>query len=623
MAHGSAARPICRWQSRVMFESNERAERAKGRSLLSLGLALEEERARAQAVEAAGQVQADAASRHRYARAQHETKPGGLMEALAAARVQSDEPDMPIPPADESLLSTLAARDTADENQHRALTGLHPAIAGIARSKVLIASTALAGALLGAVVVLSQPKTFEARSEVLVGDGDPASQARILISPPMLTKIVQKLSLANDAEFSGQSRTGFLTLVDPAGLLRLPWSNGQAGNADPQVRAIAALAGRLSVERDGNSLVLAARTDDAGKSALIANTLVNAFLDEVTAQQSAEIRRAAAALTSGLDDLRGQVEAAENNVETFRSEKGIFDAQGRSVADDELTKLNDQLAQARAKTLEIEAKARSAQQLDINAVTAALPEDMTSNTMTELRAQYAGIKQAVDYATVRFGPRHSQRRAAEAQLAGAEEQIRAELRRIVSSLQVELKRAVDVEQSISVRLDQLKLGQAQANRDMIELRQLEREANSKQAVYDAFLLGVREMGEQNLSAANVRVISTASQPLEPVGPSPMASAAIGAFLGLLAGLGIAATRGTATRSRVSTIPHGHAVGSTAKIPTQADLKAPSETPVTAPSIIPNDIAASISDSISDIRETLRECRDALRLLADRHARRFF
>ncbi|TIN45120.1 MAG: hypothetical protein E5Y30_45685, partial [Mesorhizobium sp.] len=68
---------------------------------------------------------------------------------------------------------------------------------------------------------------------------------------------------------------------------------------------------------------------------------------------------------------------------------------------------NEQLSVARARTLELNARAASARSVDVNSVlTGTLPEEINSNTMSDLRSQYASLKQEADRAAIRFGPRH-------------------------------------------------------------------------------------------------------------------------------------------------------------------------------------------------------------------------
>lgn len=69
----------------------------------------------------------------------------------------------------------------------------------------------------------------------------------------------------------------------------------------------------------------------------------------------------------------------------------------------------------------------------------------------------------------------------------------------------------------------------------VKLRELEREASAKTALYQTFLTRSGEAAErQQIDATDVRVISPAVEPIRPTWPPrPIIAAAAGAALGLL------------------------------------------------------------------------------------------
>ncbi|RWJ24956.1 MAG: succinoglycan biosynthesis protein exop [Mesorhizobium sp.] len=440
-------------------------------------------------------------------------------------------------------------------------------VRGVARSKLLIVAMTILGATLGVAIALSTPKKYEATAELIVDPRDlkltdrdltqsvvasdatlaiVENQVRVLTSGTVLNKVVDKLNLVNDPEFNGQGSDGLGVMT----LIRSILSRNDGPGADEGRRralAVANLAESLSVERGGKTFVISvsATTQNGEKSALIANTMTDVFLQTFGQIQSDTAGRATNELTGRLDELRKGVEVAERKVEDFRAAHDLVDAQGHLISDDEMLKLNQQLAIARARTLELNARAASARSIDVNSVlSGTLPEEINSNTMSDLRSQYAALKQEADRAAIRFGPRHPELQALNAQLAGSRERIAAELRRIASSLQVDLRRAVQLEQDLASRLAQLKVRSGDVNSDLVTLRELEREAAAKRSVYEQYLLRARETGEQkDINTANINVISRAFAPLEPNGPSRAVTVLAGLLAGLASGVGLGAMRG--------------------------------------------------------------------------------
>lgn len=472
----------------------------------------------------------------------------------------------------------VPGREFRHDGEWRPLIEPMKIVNGIVKSRNIIIATTVAGALLGVALALSTPKRYESVAELLVDPRDlkianneitqsslPSdatlaiveNQVRVMTSGNVLEKVVDRLNLQNDPEFNG--RAGGFSPRALISELRSIFSRDEGGVGDVRrALAIRNLGESLDVERGGRTFVVSVgvTTHDPQKSALIANTLTDTFLQTYGDIQSGSAGRASDELTSRLAELQASVEAAERKVEAYKSENDIIDAGGRLISDDEMVKLNDQLSVARARTIELNARAASARNLDLNAVVGGeLPEQIASPVMGELRTQYAVAKQEVERLSVRLGPRHPERLAAEAQLAGAQQSMTAELRRITASIQVELKRAVQLEQDLASRLAQIKARQSGVSEDLVTLRELEREAAAKRAVYESFLLRARETGEQRgMNTANMSVISVAQPPLEALGPSRAMIVLASTVLGFLAGVGIGGVRGAADSLRDGSDP---------------------------------------------------------------------
>ena len=575
-----------------MVDRDNRDDWRRERSLLALGQAMRgDDKMVSIGDRANSSWREDAAARHRAARSEREEKlnprpaeTGGFDHDHADPAETGDDP------AGRNQHASFGQGygATAEGHQPQAApeprhAGRHPAgggseewkplidpmqvVHGITRSKALILSTTILGAALGVAIALSTPKKYEATTDVIVDPRDlkltdrdltqnvvasdatlaiVENQVRILTSGTVLNKVVTDLNLTNDPEFNGQGNGG----IGLMSTLRSILSRQDASSADEarkRALAVGNLADSLDVERGGKTFVVSvsATTQNAEKSALIANTMVKAFKQISSDIQSNTAGRANDELTGRLGELRKGVETAERQVEDFRATHDLVDAQGHLISDDQMLKLNEQLSITRARTLELNARAASARSLNVNSVlSGTLPEEINSNMMSELRSQYAALKQEADRAEVRLGPRHPEIEALNAQLAGARERIGAELQRIASSLQIDLKRSVQLEQDLSSRLAQAKVQSGDVNNNLVSLRELEREAAAKRSVYEQFLLRAKETGEQkDINTANISVISDAYAPLQAKGPSRAVTAVAGLFAGLFAGIGLGALRG--------------------------------------------------------------------------------
>jgi len=429
------------------------------------------------------------------------------------------------------------------------------------RWRLLVVLTTIIGGVLGVMIALSTPHQYLAISqfvydprELRLTDTDflpPSyssestlalvdSQVRIVSSVPVLETVVADLDLTSDPEFNGKGAPGFGSVL---GALSQLLSGGGDEDSESMVIAVQNLASAVNVYRVPNTFIIhiAVTTEDPVMSANIANAILAVYMEKQQSAQSALFERTAEAMTKQLADLRRDVEIAEQRVEQYKAEHDIVGAGGSLINEEQLVKLNEQLADIRAQKVEIQAKAESARSLNVDEILSGTsPEILESSTIGELRAAYAASKRSFDALATSLGPRHPRRVAAAQTLETARTEVSNELRRIVSSTQTELRRIVQSEQQLAADLAVLKSRQMDTSEDLVRLRELEREANATSAIYESSLKRTRETREQqNLNTSNIRIVAEATTPIDPVGPSRKLIAIGGAIAGLIFGLGVA------------------------------------------------------------------------------------
>ncbi|MBB3997023.1 GumC family protein [Aureimonas pseudogalii] len=371
------------------------------------------------------------------------------------------------------------------------------------------------------------------------------SQIAVMTSNSVLGRVVAQTSLAADPEFNG-TRTNAVSRItslisalvsrDPAKAVR-----------DREQVTINALRERMSATRTANSFVisLAVKSEDPEKAARLANLTTEVFIAEQGRAQSDVARRATAALSSRLAELRQRVVEAEGAVETYKAENKLVGVGGRLIDDDYITRVNNQLADVRSQITSLNVRAESLRRADVDDVVGgSYPEGLNAESLLRLRQTYSEAAQNQAILTTRLGPRHPQRIAAEQAVATARRAIQGELARIVASAQTELARAEQTERDLSSQIDTLRSRQIETSGAFVRLRELEREVDASRAVYEAYLLRARQTSEQeSLNTANVRVISDAVVPMDPSGSSRKLIAILGLVCGLMLGAGVALVAG--------------------------------------------------------------------------------
>ncbi|WP_426229060.1 GumC family protein [Pararhizobium sp. DWP3-4] len=451
------------------------------------------------------------------------------------------------------------------ERQDRPLIDIATIMRSVWQVRKTIVGLTVAGAIGGVLLAMSTPSVYVSQSklyvdprEVRLTDSDLSkeslateallalvdSQLEVLRSRTVLEKVAVDLGLDRDPEFGGVT-TGKGGILDGIDVIRDIVSPGKATPAPASgvnPRTLEKLSDAVAVSRDPKTFIVTieVKSRDPAKSALITNRLVATFLNEEQAAQSGFFQRTTRALDSRLAELRKELDAAENAVESFKAEHDIVGAAGELIFDKQLLALNDQVGAVRNRIADARAKVDIATKIGLNDVlSGAFPEEVSSVTLQELRKQYSEARAQLGALDASLGPRHPQRLAAVKSLEVARSEIGNELRRIEATAQTELDRAIRTEKDLVQQLAVQKAQQMNSSTGFIELRELERKANATRTIYESFLKRASETGqEEKLTSKNIRVISSAQPPLQPTGPSRKLIAIGGMIFGFMAGVGL-------------------------------------------------------------------------------------
>lgn len=455
-------------------------------------------------------------------------------------------------------------------------------MAAVWRFRYLIGLITIVGAVIGVLMALATPHKFYAESrlfldprEIRLTEDDVRnqqlsteamlaiidSQLQILSSTSVLQKVIDDLGLERDPEFNGSRPNAGIG----AGInLIRELISGKEPASDSNQRVLEELRDSLAVSRDSKTFVIIVGVDtrDPEKSALIANKVVDTYLDSEGEAQSGLLERTSESIDTRINSLREDLDEAERAVERFKAENGIVGVAGQYIDDKEILAVSDQLANARAVKVGIRIKAQNlAKANPEDVLSGAFPEEYLSSNLVNLRKQYTQTKSTADALATQLGPRHPQYVTAKSSLDTTRSEIIAELRRIVASSQLELQRAVETEQELASQMAVAKSRAMDQSVEFVTLRELERKATATREIYEAFLKRSRETSERsNLSTRNIRVISPAEPPLQPTGPSRKLIAIGGMVTGFLAGLGLALLFGAVESIRSHGGPGAHRRG---------------------------------------------------------------
>jgi len=364
------------------------------------------------------------------------------------------------------------------------------------------------------------------------------NQVRVLLSNNVARRVVERLGLDRDPEFTGPP------VFDFKAALRALLGAQPAGGGDPALDALNALKKRVRAKRIDRTYVVDASVwaYDPHKAVQLANALLEAFMEEQSASRGEAARRASGSLAARLAELRDRVQQAEQRVEDYKRANGLISSSGTLVNERQLTELNSQLVLARTRVAEAKAryeKIRDAQRG--RADPSAIGEAVGSATITALRTQLAEILRKEGEVNATLGRRHPAVIEIESQARRIRRLIDEEVARIGEAARNDMERAVANEATLAANLERLKSSLEDTNDASVRLRELERDVQASRSVYEAFLVRTREVSEQErLDTTNIRVMAPPEFPENrSFPPRNLFLLAGGGMLGGLLGIGFA------------------------------------------------------------------------------------
>lgn len=362
---------------------------------------------------------------------------------------------------------------------------------------------------------------------------DVESKMRMITSGNVLRRVVDKLGLRTDPEFADKPR-----LFDLGAL----FASGTVERTD----FMSALAKRISVTRQERSYVvtLSVWASEPGMSARLANSIAETFREEVVRADAERSGRAAQGLVARLDELKAAATEAEDKTEAFRRANGLQQGQsGQALSSDSMEQMNAKLTDAKARLAEAEARYREvSQSVSLYGVQGGAVQ---SQTLSGLFADEAALRRQIATLSQTLGPRHPALMNALAEVGALSNAIKAETERLRRAARIAVDQARAAFDTLNKETSTLRGSVSVDDQAKVKLRELEREATAKTALYQTVLKRAGEAAErQQIDASDVRVISPAAAPFRPTWPPrPIVAAAAGAALGLLLAAGVLAGLG--------------------------------------------------------------------------------
>jgi capsular exopolysaccharide synthesis family protein len=355
------------------------------------------------------------------------------------------------------------------------------------------------------------------------------TQVEVLRSPALAEAVVRRLKLWNDPEFNPRMRPA------PFGLGSPP-----APIADPSPKLVSrvsdALMSHMWVRRAGLTYVInvGALSASPQKATMLTNTVLDTYLSRQLDDKLNAVTRANRELGMSLEKMRQDAEAAEARAQEYKNSHGLFSAEGATMAEQEVSTLNQQIAIAKADAAEKAARYAAAQaQLRNGGGGADVGAALGSETIKELRKQEAELSVRLAQLETDFTPEYPEVKRTAAQLRDVRAEIQSEINRILSNLKAEAVAAAGREASLDASRGAAQGGLAANGQAQVGLLALQQRADAARQIYEAYLNRAKEVAaEGSIQQADATIDSPARVPTKPYAPNMK----LGAALALLASL---------------------------------------------------------------------------------------
>lgn len=361
------------------------------------------------------------------------------------------------------------------------------------------------------------------------------TELKIITSGDVLARVVRKERLVANREFN--SKAGLLGTV--LSLIR----PGSGTGANRELAARRQLQRMVTITRSDRSFVAGVQvtTSNPQLSARLAQAIAETYLEQHTKSRQDLTRRLATEVTGRLQDLREKVSAAEKRLATYQRNNNLVSSAGVLVSDQDLTELNKQLNDARARAARAKAQLDQIRRLPRNLGLAGQTQVvLNSPTLVQLQVRYADARRSLAELRRNLGDQHPNIKAAQARVSETRNAVYQEIQRQRKAIANDYEQARVSERSFQSRINRLKRDSSNISETLIGARELKRAVEANRKVYEEFLVRARELTEQqSIAPSSSRIITKAEPPAKPNNLPLRFLLLAGFLLGLPAGIGMA------------------------------------------------------------------------------------
>lgn len=326
----------------------------------------------------------------------------------------------------------------------------------------------------------------------------------------------------------------------------------EAGSGKNRLAATASLRSALTVRQIPQATVLELSFTDQNpaRAAELSKAFAAAYIDAQQQYKNEVVDQVTAWLRTQISEIKQLVQRSDQEIEKFKTDRGIISASGGLLNDQRLSDAHNRLITARAETGRLQARQAKLQAaIQEKAVASVIGDGSIDPLVAQLRMQYLAIVREEKDVGSKLGTQHASVLRLRSNREGYEQSILNELRRMADTSKSELEIAQSREAALLAEFNDLVKKNSEANSSQVELRELERPNLTYKAVYNGLLERYQEaVQRQELDNPNARIITEARIPTTPNGLAPALIAALCVFFGSVGGGGLGFIRNLSDKS---------------------------------------------------------------------------
>jgi len=371
------------------------------------------------------------------------------------------------------------------------------------------------------------------------------TQLKILKSRVLAEKLIDRLNLLKNSHQAKhtvqQSGSSWLPGVwePPEEASPTPTTADEKGRRNALVESVME---NLSIKAVRNSQLVAIsfESTDPKLAADVPNALADIYIENDLEAKLAMTNKAAGWLTKRLEGLRKKLSESEKTLQQYIESQGLVNVAGvKTLATKQIEETAATLVEAHLQLAKVENLYKQVQKLRGQSSSAfeSIPAIVNHPLIQNLKQAELETARKISELRERYGQKHPQIVAAEAELKATQKHIRTQIKRAIGRITKEYDLARANVRTLEQILEENKNKIQAINRKEYQLSALEREVEINRQLYDLFFTRFKETDAsqdvQALQSTVGRVVEPAIVSVIPYKPQKKRIVVIGLILGLL------------------------------------------------------------------------------------------